>query len=667
MLSKKGIGLAVLVTLASVCLLATSFRRGWTQVETDFPNYYTAAVLTAHRQPLENFYNWTWFQRQMNYAGIEHQLGGYIPHTPLTMLPMIPLSGLAQQRAKQVWLSAGLLLLCGTVWILARLSGLRLLDVAALALLCYGALAENFLLGQYYLFLLFLLACAAWCLVRGRDIAGGALIGLIFALKLYTAPFALYFLVRRQWRALAGMLAAIAALALLAIAIFSFDGVWYFATTVMTRGIDGSSNDPYHPFWGSLAAFLRHTLVRDVELNPHPAIVAPAAFFFLRDFYTLGILALALLAMPRDAMRAFAWFVVVLFAISANIAEYHFVLLLVPAALLMRGASAKWAAGWLALCALVEIPLFPWDASLFPKAWLLIALFVYTGWRELSGLRRRHGIVALASVAAIIVAVLAMDAWWRMRTYRREPPQTAVHDVAPSGGNFASAPAIRDGALVYEAIAEDRYLLRMPGRDLAFDGEAFHPSLARSGPVYFELVSGGHSRICTYDLAGGRLETVVGPQLDPSEPAVSPDGSRLAFVSHGALFVQQDEIIFSRLISNPAFFPDGAQIVFADGLPGRRSIRAIWLADHAVRTLVEGGDVFEPAVSPDGRFLAYTAAETGARQIWVLNLATGTRRQLAEGACNNGTPAWMPDSRSVVFSSDCGRGMGLPALYRKRL
>ncbi len=667
MLSKKRICLAVLVTLASVCLLATSFRRGWTQVETDFPNYYTAAVLTAHRQPLENFYNWTWFQRQMNYTGTERQLGGYIPHTPLTMLPLIPFSGLPQQRAKQVWLSAGLLWLCGTIWILARLSGLRLLDVAALALLCYGALAENFLLGQYYLFLLFLLACAAWCLLRGRDVAGGALLGLIFALKLYTAPFALYFLARRQWRALGGMLGAVAALTLFAVAIFGFDGVWYFATAVMPRGIDGSSNNPYHPYWGTLTALLRLTLVRDVELNPHPAIVAPAAFYFLRDLYTLGILALALLAMPRDGKRAFAWFVVVLFAISANTAEYHFVLLLVPAALLLRGASAKWAAGWLALYTLVAIPLFPWDASLFPKAWLLIVLFVYTGWRELSGLRRRHAMATLAIVAAISVAVSAMDAWRRMRTYQREPPQTAAHDVAPRGGNFASAPAIRDGALIYEAIAEARYLLRMPGRDLAFDGEALHPSLARSGPVYFELVSAGHSRICAYDLASGRLETAVGPELDPSEPAVSPDGSRLAFVSHGALFVQQGEVISSRLISNPAFFPDGAQIVFADGLPGRRSIHAVWLADRAVRTLVEGGDVFEPAVSPDGRFLAYTAAETGARQIWVRNLASGSQRKLTEGACNNDTPAWEPDSRSLVFSSDCGRGMGLPALYRKRL
>ena len=173
---------------------------------------------------------------------------------------------------------------------------------------------------------------------------------------------------------------------------------------------------------------------------------------------------------------------------------------------------------------------------------------------------------------AVVTVISVADASRQIRTYRLEPPQTAIYDVAPRGSNFASAPAIRDGALIYEAMAQGRYLLRMPGRDLEFEGEALHPSLARQGPVYFELVAGGRSRICAYDLVGGKLETVIGPEGDPREPAISPDGSRLAFVSRGALFVQQIEVVSSRVTSSPAFFPDSEQIAFADGLPGRRSI-----------------------------------------------------------------------------------------------
>jgi len=151
--------------------LLTSFRQGWTHVETDFPNYYTAAVLTLRRQPLRSFYDWTWFQRQMNYTGTERQLGGYTPHTPLTMIPLLPLAGLEPQRAKQAWLILGLLCLGASVWILARLTGFHAAGVLLLAMLAYGAIHGNFVLGQYYLFLLFLLTCAAWCLLRGRPFA----------------------------------------------------------------------------------------------------------------------------------------------------------------------------------------------------------------------------------------------------------------------------------------------------------------------------------------------------------------------------------------------------------------------------------------------------------------------------------------------------------------
>ena len=70
-MSRKHLAYAFVSAVLYGQLLLTSFRRGWTQVETDFPNYYTAAVLTVQRQPLWNFYDWSWFQRQMNYTGTE--------------------------------------------------------------------------------------------------------------------------------------------------------------------------------------------------------------------------------------------------------------------------------------------------------------------------------------------------------------------------------------------------------------------------------------------------------------------------------------------------------------------------------------------------------------------------------------------------------------------
>src|ERR1700693_6357823 len=102
--SRKHFALGLVAALLCGYLLLTSLRRGWTHVETDFPNYYTAAVLTLHHEPLRSFYDLTWFQRQMSYTGTERQLGDDRPNRPLTMLPLLPLAPLDPQRAKQVWL-----------------------------------------------------------------------------------------------------------------------------------------------------------------------------------------------------------------------------------------------------------------------------------------------------------------------------------------------------------------------------------------------------------------------------------------------------------------------------------------------------------------------------------------------------------------------------------
>ncbi len=149
---------------AVVFFLATAFRSGWSRAETDFPNYYTAAVLMSKGMPVREYYDWTWFQRQMNFAGIERQLGGYQPQTPLTALPLIGLAHFPVQTAKQIWLVVNFCFLSGTVWTLARITGFRLEQMALLAFLGFGSLYSNFLYGQYYVLLLLLLTLTFYCL-----------------------------------------------------------------------------------------------------------------------------------------------------------------------------------------------------------------------------------------------------------------------------------------------------------------------------------------------------------------------------------------------------------------------------------------------------------------------------------------------------------------------
>lgn len=110
-----------------------------------------------------------------------------MPYTPLTMLPVLPLAAFPPQRAKKIWLALEVMLLVATIVVLAKLSRLGILEVAVLALLAHSALSGNLRFGQDYILILFLVACGAWCLLRGRERWGGGLFGIACALKLCTA------------------------------------------------------------------------------------------------------------------------------------------------------------------------------------------------------------------------------------------------------------------------------------------------------------------------------------------------------------------------------------------------------------------------------------------------------------------------------------------------
>jgi hypothetical protein len=632
------------VAIAGTIFLGTSFRKGWTQVETDFPNYYTAAVLARQHQPLERFYEWRWFQRQMNYTGTERQLGGYIPQTPLAMLPFLPLSALAPQTAKQVWLALNLIMLGVTAIMLARLANVSASLILLIALAGYMSLDSNFVLGQYYVFVLFFATIGVWLLLRGHAFGSGFTMGAICMLKLYSAPMALYFLWKRQWRALAGMVAACAGFAALSIAWFGWRANSFYVQYVLSRASENAILDPYHPTIGTLTNLLRRSFIFEPELNPQPVTNAPFAFFFLRPLLTLAILILPLLAMRRDKIsekRELAWFLIATIFFSPNTALYVFVVLLLPVALLLDGASMRRAAALVAVYALLSLPLESSYSWLFPKVWILLSVFIAAGAGYWSNLR--PGPVIAAAVAIALFSFV--DAVRRDRNYQLEPPRKFAAIELQPGSIYASSPAASNAGIVFESMGAGGYVLN---RTMAFDGHAFHPTTPASGsPIYFELVSHGHSHIVTTADPGSVL-------AEGTNPAVSPDGRRLAYIAQGRLVIHGEGTLYTPgHVDDAAWFPDGKHLAFSSG--------GIIYDSTGMREIVHGG---EPAVSPDGRTIAFTATRDGIRQVWIEELSTKTTHEITAGACNSYAPAWQPDSRSLIFASDCDRGLGLPRLFR---
>ena len=312
-----------IISITFLVALCWSLRQAWTRTESDFPSYYTAAHLVLDRQPLREFYDMARFQQHLDPLVVPARLGGYIPQTPLTMLPFLPLARFAMERAKQLWLIADIAFLSGTVLLLTRLTHLGVSGVLGLLLAGIGSLYTNLLLGQYYLLVLFLLTLAMYLLEKSRDFSAGFVLGLICSLKLITAPFILYFSWRKQPKALGGMCTALVFSAILAILLFGWADVAYYLGQILPRSMAGETLDPFNPANGTFTTLLRRLLVSEPELNANSPLNVPALFFYVRTLFTLSILLIWMFTFGRSksTRQSYAGFLIALILISSTGAD----------------------------------------------------------------------------------------------------------------------------------------------------------------------------------------------------------------------------------------------------------------------------------------------------------------------------------------------------------
>jgi hypothetical protein len=589
----------LLATALFALFLLTAFRRGWTQSETDFPGYYTAAVLVRKHAPLRKFYEWPWFQREMNYAGVETQLGAYAAQTPLTMLPIVPFASYPVQTAKRLWLVLNLLLLAATVWMLARVTSFRFEEIAILAFCGYAALDRNFVLGQYYVCLLFLLTLSFFLLQYWRPTPAGISAGIAFGLKLYGGPLLVYFLVKRNWRAFAAMLSTMTLLGVLAISCFGWSDIHYYLTQVLPRSLEGGPIDPYHPANQTLSTLLRQWFMFEPELNPHPFSYSPTLFFFFRPFLSLAILAMTLLGLyctsRLNERRDFAWFTIMILLLSTSVASYTFIILLLPTALLLADTQPSERVLLIAAYILLidGIPFLHY----YPKLWILLALFLWIGipyWRRVP---LRFVIPVLATVAVFA----AIDANRHLVSLADEPITRFEPTAMQPGVIFSDRPVITKAGLFFNSLGHDHYELRWMHagyiEELLFDGEALYPqSRGPDGPIYFELVSHGQSRQVAFDPGSRSLTSATLPPPVPGDWVVSPDGKWIAFASEATgthqVWLRNLATGHSRAItggncnnSSPAWELDSQSIVFASDCQRAMGVPALYRARLASITL----------------------------------------------------------------------------------
>jgi tricorn protease len=114
-------------------------------------------------------------------------------------------------------------------------------------------------------------------------------------------------------------------------------------------------------------------------------------------------------------------------------------------------------------------------------------------------------------------------------------------------------------------------------------------------------------------------------------------------------------------LAEPAFSPDGAEIAFVSG----GDIWTVAAKGGEARLLVSHpATESRPLYSPDGRKLAFVSTRTGRGDIYVLTLATGDLKRLTFDDGPEQLDAWSRDGRWIYFSSSSGDISGMNDIYR---
>ncbi|HUY17716.1 MAG TPA: DPP IV N-terminal domain-containing protein [Candidatus Binataceae bacterium] len=247
------------------------------------------------------------------------------------------------------------------------------------------------------------------------------------------------------------------------------------------------------------------------------------------------------------------------------------------------------------------------------------------------------------------MARLFADAVMKSVTGVRGPFNTKLAFVSTHGGRFKEVyVSYLDGDRLFQ-ITNNPTINLFPH----FDHSARHLIYLsyKSGEPALYLVDLAAKREVKIQSGSGRM---VGGALTPNDQIVAAiesggytnlylldsAGNRLRALTHG-----------NAINVNPAVSPDGSQLAFCSDRSGRPQIYVMSLTGGAARRVTyEGSYNTSPAFSPDGSKIAYESREGGRFDIYVIPTAGGKAARLTSGGSST-SPSWSPDGRYIVFSS----------------
>ena len=686
--------LALLAGMSYLCV--RTLPRAWQKLDTDFPNYYLTARLLHEGYNTDRIYEWIWMQRQKYHIKIEKSdqpIVAFVPLTPFSALLVWPLTSLAPLPAKHIWIAFNLALLVPVGYFLHLLTSLEWRRIALLIVVTFP-LHRNLQYGQYYILLLLVFMASLWLYVRKKRILAGLLLGIASGLKIFPALFLLYFLRKKDLKGAGGMILGSVATLVMSMGIFGFELSRTYFQQVLPWALRGEGMDPYALAANSMSSLLHHLFIFEPEWNPHPLLHAPILVAVLQPIFQFMMLSPVILLVtsrdmhPKQLRLEWAAYIVSLLVISTMPASYHFTLLILPMGIMTSvlieqkrfPALAFLAVLYLGICFPLWTKLLGTNLSFLavPRLWLAIAFglccfaLLWQQQRTIGEHRCNQwvwsGVLACLLTLQVGAHVHHLQGAFG-RSAERLPTQAAVF--------LAAEPVAYGNSTLFISMSSDGYQAgQRSDKGVRLSGDGVDQlALTTAGHRVWVEESGLKSRIVSVgsDLTAQRLE------VDNAEfPVASPDGKWLAYLrsEHGRsriwLHGLKEAVSVDIPITPPSlnvfemsFSPDGS-IAFS-AAEEHQAPHLFLIQDKGRLQQVISEEARYPSISPDGQWLAYSRRSGGIWNLWLRRMNSGDDRRITDANCNDVSPSWEADSRTLLFASDCGRAFGLTALYRQRV
>src|SRR5882672_2068980 len=202
-------------------------------------------------------------------------------------------------------------------------------------------------------------------------------------------------------------------------------------------------------------------------------------------------------------------------------------------------------------------------------------------------------------------------------------------------------------------------------------------AVATGTPLPTDRAQRDQARLTPVTTAGARALVSPGKEQHYNlAPALSPDGTRMAYISDAGLFsfdlylanaengrtirklvsaTRDPHLESMQLINSAGAWSNDGRFVFGAIVTGRPALRIVKGDNGDLIKEIKFpslGEILNPTWSPDGKQIAFSAQVGGVTDLFAYDLDGGELRRLTNDAYADLEPAWSPDGSLIAFVTD---------------